>query len=194
MSSVVLQDEKQIARPLKVLVALIKEDLQKGDEAAERAGLPYYRAAGEKMLEAKGQLPHGEFMEWVSRNFGIGRDQSQRYMKLASTTTDAQITRLPRTTTLTEAIGEQPRSERPRGPVWQEPVKQIMGRVDIDTLNLRQNELKRVEERDAERKLAAQLIDIGYKALATKLHPDKGGSRDAMSRLNRVRDRLKQHV
>jgi DnaJ-class molecular chaperone len=43
-------------------------------------------------------------------------------------------------------------------------------------------------------KLAMQLIDIGYKALATKFHPDKGGSRDAMSRLNEVRDRLKQRA
>jgi hypothetical protein len=43
-------------------------------------------------------------------------------------------------------------------------------------------------------KLAMQLIDIGYKALATKLHPDKGGSGDAMSRLNEVRDRLKQRA
>jgi hypothetical protein len=75
---------------------------------------------------------------------------------------------------------------------WHEPVKKILGRVDLDVL--RQSELKRVEERDAEHKLALQLIDIGYKTLATKLHPDKGGSRDAMARLNRVRDRLKMHA
>jgi hypothetical protein len=53
--------------------------------------------------------------------------------------------------------------------------------------------LNRVEEREAQRKLGLQLIEIGYKALASKLHPDKvGGSRDAMTRLNTVRDRLKQ--
>jgi hypothetical protein len=55
-------------------------------------------------------------------------------------------------------------------------------------------ELSRQEERDAERKLALLVIDTGFKALASKLHPDKGGSRDAMARLNRVRDRLKQHA
>jgi hypothetical protein len=75
---------------------------------------------------------------------------------------------------------------------WHEPVKQIMSRVDVETL--RQGEMKRADERDAQHKLALQLIDIGYKALASKLHPDKGGSRDAMARLNQVRDRLKLHA
>jgi hypothetical protein len=54
--------------------------------------------------------------------------------------------------------------------------------------------LKREQERELQRKLALQLIDIGYKALASKLHPDKGGSREAMSRLNAVRERLKGFV
>jgi hypothetical protein len=37
------------------------------------------------------------------------------------------------------------------------------------------------------------MIDIGYKILSAKLHPDKaGGSHEAMTRLNAVRMRLKQ--
>ena len=40
----------------------------------------------------------------------------------------------------------------------------------------------------------AWVIDIGFKILVKELHPDKGGSSDAMSRLNRLRDRLKQHA
>jgi len=31
------------------------------------------------------------------------------------------------------------------------------------------------------------MIDLGYKALAKELHPDKGGSSEVMARLNRVR-------
>ena len=42
------------------------------------------------------------------------------------------------------------------------------------------------------RELAEELIDIGYRTLATKLHPDRGGSKIAMTRLNRIRDELKQ--
>ncbi len=43
------------------------------------------------------------------------------------------------------------------------------------------------------RKLAHQLIDVGYRALALRLHPDMaGGSSEAMARLIRVRDLLRE--
>jgi hypothetical protein len=42
------------------------------------------------------------------------------------------------------------------------------------------------------RELALQMVDIGFKALAIKLHPDRGGSHDEMERLNLVCDRLRQ--
>jgi hypothetical protein len=62
-------------------------------------------------------------------------------------------------------------------------------RVNVDRLaderQSRDNEIK------LHRELALKLIDLGYRALATRLHPDRGGSRDAMGRLNIVRDELK---
>jgi hypothetical protein len=64
----------------------------------------------------------------------------------------------------------------------------------IETLNIQRAERKRYEERDAQRTLALQLIDIGYKVLARELHPDKGGSREAMARLNAVRHHLNEAV
>ncbi len=43
------------------------------------------------------------------------------------------------------------------------------------------------------RKLARHLIDVGYRALALRLHPDMaGGSSEAMTRLSRVRDSLRE--
>jgi hypothetical protein len=36
------------------------------------------------------------------------------------------------------------------------------------------------------------LVDAGYRKLATKMHPDVGGSTEDMARLTRVRDRLKK--
>ena len=47
-------------------------------------------------------------------------------------------------------------------------------------------------EREAQRQLGRQLVDIGYKALAKELHPDTGGSQEAMARLNRARDHIKR--
>src|SRR3972149_4570731 len=85
-NAVTARTENQVARPLKVLVPLIQEDLRQGKEASERAGLPYYRAAGEKMLEAKRQVGHGEFGAWIKRNFGVSPSHASHYMNLAKAT------------------------------------------------------------------------------------------------------------
>jgi hypothetical protein len=53
---------------------------------------------------------------------------------------------------------------------------------------------RRQEEREAQRALALRVIDVGYRAVARDLHPDKGGSPEAMTRLNAVRARLKHCV
>jgi hypothetical protein len=56
---------------------------------------------------------------------------------------------------------------------------------------LTEEELRRQQERDAQRELSLRMIDLGYKALAKELHPDKGGSSEAMARLNRARAHTK---
>jgi hypothetical protein len=51
------------------------------------------------------------------------------------------------------------------------------------------------EKLAAQRSLAYRLIDIGYIALAKELHPDTPhGDRNAMVRLNSVRDKLKHSI
>jgi len=196
-SALAEKQDQRIARPLKVLVPLIKEDLAHGREAAERAGMPYYQAAGEKMLEAKSQLKHGEFVPWVERNFNIKIRQAQTYMALAEHDEKRGATRFSSLSDFERSTGLRSpdyNTTASRTPEWHEPIKQIVGRLDTAMLNLKREDMKRQEERDAQKKLALQLIDIGYKVLARELHPDKGGSRDAMARLNAVRDRLKQNA
>ena len=139
-----------------------------------------------------------EMADWSKRNFGIGRSQTLLYVSLVIAT--SSLSAATEFSSLKDFRRRELGHDVPtngggvRQPSWQEPVKDIINKVDTETLNRRKAEMSRVEERDAERKLAIQLIDIGFKTLATKLHPDKGGSRDAMARLNRVRDRLKSHA
>ena len=152
--------------------------------------MPYYAAAGAKMMEAKPQMPHGTFQSWVTRAFSITYRQARRYMQLAESKSDARVTfgslrASERSARATAGTGK---------PAWHEPVKEIVNRVDTPTLNVKREELKRADEREAQRLLGRQLIDIGYKVLARELHPDKGGSREAMTRLNAERDRLKLHA
>jgi hypothetical protein len=194
-------EERPVARPLHVLVPLIKKDLEQGDEASRQAGIPYYRAAGEKLLEARGdkdtpRMSLSELYGWSKRNFGISKTQTHRYMNLAISTADPSRSR--QFASISEMERETGRDKRPSsGRVhrdYQPEIDAVIGSVNVELLNRRQAELKRVEERNTQKELALQLIDIGYKALATKLHPDKGGSAEAMTRLNQVRDWLKSFL
>jgi hypothetical protein len=189
-TAMIVEEAKPVVRPLKVLVPLIKEDLRHGDEAAQQAAMPYYRAAGEKMLEAKGQMPHGEFGSWLKLHFSISYQQSARYMKFAAATAGKHISRARDFSSLRDFERSEGISTGTGKTTWHEPVREAINRVNVGTFQ--QAALARAEERELQRKLALQLINIGFKALATKLHPDKGGSREAMARLNEVRNRLQK--
>jgi hypothetical protein len=187
-----VETSQEVVRPLRMLVPLIKEDLDGARAAEEAAGMPYRRAAGEKLIEAKAQLKHGEFTPWIKRNLGIGERQAREYMNLARATTGISEAAIP-FSSMRETISKtrnNPNYGKPSA--WHAPIKEAIGRVNIDAL--KQDALAKQEERALQRKLALSLIDIGFKALAAKLHPDKGGSREAMIRLNRVRELLQGAV
>lgn len=57
--------------------------------------------------------------------------------------------------------------------------------------DIRREQDERMRERQQEAELNRAMIQIGYRALAAKHHPDRGGSAEMMRRLNRGRDRLK---
>jgi hypothetical protein len=187
---------KAVARPLKELVHLINDAINEAFHAAETAAAPHWLRVGQLLNEAKGQLDHGAFESWVKRNFNISNQQARTYMKVARTTLSTEnASRLPLSLTAAQRqANPNARSYSKEGlPVrpqpWHHPVKEELKR---EIAFLHDENVKRTEERTIQRELALQLIDIGYRALSTKLHPDKpGGSREAMARLNTVRDRLK---
>lgn len=177
------RDERRVVRSLKVLVPLIRQDIKDGEEA----GVPFFIDAGEKLLEAKPQVAHGDWIAWVRKNFNRDAETVKQWMKLAQKKSRAGATFKP-PRTLSEFTD--PKRDRRHEPKWHEPVREA---IKVAHPNLTARPAERIEdERDVEKKLAVQLIDIGYRALATKLHPDKGGKNgDGMQRLNRVRDNLK---
>lgn len=171
-----------VARPLKVLVPLIKDEL----DAGNAAGIEHYRKAGEMLLEAKEQVGHGEWQAWVERHFTLSAATARHYMKLA----EAVKTKPG---FVFDTVRQAARPNAPTyGPRWNEPVKQIVSRVNTEALA--QDRQNREKEDRLLRQLGTQLIDIGYKVLAATLHPDKGGSPEAMARLNKVRSILKDAV
>lgn len=170
-----------VSRPLKVLVPLIKEEL----DAATEAGLEHYRRAGEMLVEAKDQLPHGSWTNWLTKNFELSKRTAMRYMRLARMA-DSDNSKYVGADTIETALEEHPRRERHA--TWGN-IRAAADRVNVT--RLADERKSRDEEIKLHRDIALQLIDLGYRALATRLHPDRGGSRDAMSRLNTVRDELK---
>ena len=160
----------------------IKEEIEAGDEA----GIEHYRRAGEMLIEAKEQVGRGEWGGWIKRNFHLSRNQATDYMKLVKA---IELSPRRQFSSLREATRPDATSH---GPAWQQPVQQITARVDVGALARDRQDKER--EQQTLHKLSHQLIDIGYKVLAAKLHPDKGGSAEAMARLNKVRSILKEAI
>ena len=173
--------KSQVARPLKVLVPLISDELVAGNNA----GLQHYCNAGDMLLEAREQLSGSSWTKWLSNNFALSKMTAWRYMNAAGLR--AAGTRFDIDTTLEDIVHSHKSRQKNRAKL--KPLHDAMDRVNVDRLaNERQS---REDEIKLHRDLAIQLIDLGYRAMATRLHPDRGGSRDAMSRLNAVRDELK---
>jgi hypothetical protein len=183
---------KLVARPLSVLEGLIREDLQRGME--------YYRAAGQKLIEARMHfVSNTEFMFWAEKAFPVKEDQIRVYMKYAEKQAVQEV-KFQRDKSMGRASVRQPkqftslsqfegRKDTRHASTWTEPVQEVVNRLNIP--RLRQEAQAKEKEARLRHELGSKLIDIGYKVLATKLHPDKGGSREAMVRLNKVRDILK---
>jgi hypothetical protein len=174
--------DQQVARPLTDLVRLIKKQLRLGEEAAD----PHWLEVGKLLHEAKAQLDHGVFGGWCKEHFGISATQRARYMKAAESAVqnfrngkfDSLEDHLKGTSyangSTAASRGADPRAAYARLEAFVQDAAEHAG------------------ERDLRRKLLLKLIDRGYKSLAAELHPDKGGSTEAMTRLNEVRDAVKR--
>src|SRR5262245_11745137 len=71
--------------PLAPLLSLAAEITREHEAAygAARSALEHARRAGELLLEAKTQLPHGEGLPWLAAHVpAVGVRQAQKYMRL----------------------------------------------------------------------------------------------------------------
>jgi hypothetical protein len=194
MSNVAVASEHAVARPLKILENLIRKDF----EAAEHAGRPFEESAGEKLIEAQEGHFEGNttgFYKWAEKKFRKTRGHIKLCMAWA-------VSGGSKSWKSKKEVRYSPKDQgglghiRPVSRPWTVPVDDIAERARKEAFRLAQEDaLTRAQERDAERALAHRLIDIGYKVLAKELHPDKmHGDREAMKRLNHVRDKLKHSI
>jgi hypothetical protein len=191
-----------LARPLKVLIPLIATALRRGEEAA----LVYYREAGELLNEARSQVSHGRWGAWLSKHFketGLSQATAYRYMRYAKIVAESDTSadqnshgeKNGRPAGLKATIGAHRR--RPRDPdtvdgkAYHTILNEAYARLnEAQAMPGMQEWQRQAEESAHKRKLAEEVIQRGYKAVAQRLHPDRGGDQNAMARLNDVRDAL----
>jgi hypothetical protein len=186
--AIVRSPGSQVARPLKILVPLIQQELIAGNEA----GMDHYIKAGRMLNEARdsGQVAYGSWGRWVKEHFHISRITANDYMRIARKVEEDPGCKAG-LTTIDEAVGRDPRTIK--SITRKNKLKSLFDVVDkVNVTRLSDERQSREEEIKLHRDIALQLVDLGYRAMATRLHPDQGGSRDAMSRLNTVRDELKE--
>jgi hypothetical protein len=176
--------EKRVARPLKVLVPIIKHDLYERQSVRDEASYGIEIKIGEELLEAKAQLTrYGEWMVWLKQNFHMSYDTAHRWMKAAE-----KSGRGAKFETLSHAEND---TRRGHASTWEKDVRRVRSEME----NYVKHRRTRDEEEEATHKLALKIIDIGYKVLSKQLHPDKiGGSHEAMRRLNAAKALLKDAV
>jgi hypothetical protein len=74
--------ERPPARDLDTLATEIR-DHHEAAQAAFRTSIEEAVLCGEKLIEAKAQLPHGGWLPWLERNFPASARTAQGYMRLA---------------------------------------------------------------------------------------------------------------
>lgn len=175
--------DRTLARPPRVLVPLIKRDV----ENAEHAGKMFYIAAGGKLAEAKDGIKHGGWADWIRENFDFTQVTASIWMRWWEVETKTRASFDTQEDFRRSCAPSRKKLGKRKHREYFTPVDSVLSRV---TAAARARDA--AKEHELETRLAGQLIKIGYKVLATKLHPDRGGSTDAMRRLNKVVKALRE--
>lgn len=190
-TAVANKSSSQVARSPSVLVPLIKTALAAVEKNQQEVANLFVEAR-------EGFNSNAELYSWAHRHFDVGERQTDRYLSAGKHLRISRPIGREAPLSLDKILRDAGQIRPTSGRVvreWQPDVDAIADRARREQERIAraaEDELTRKQEREAQRELSLRIIDIGYKVLAKELHPDKGGSRDMMARLNRARDHLKQ--
>lgn len=150
------------------------------------AAMPHFRDAGEKLLEVKRQLPHGQFTPWLDENLTVSRKQANLWMRWAAQKEPAgSFSSLAEFARQTKKIRTLP-TDPPQ------PLLPTGDPIEVETVGLARDVGD--QTRAAERDLELLIIATGFKALRRKHHPHSAGITEELSKLIEARRRLEQKV
>lgn len=202
MTNVATTSKNGVARPLKVLVPIIKSEIKLGFQAGQR----HWLTVGRLLNEARKHWEHDNstvngltFHDWVHESFAhpmsgepLARTTVKDWMRGAREVGPAAAATRASVTAVTRK--ESPFHEDYKPELdWKAGVRKVQQTVNVDAL-ARELHDRKAEEREMHA-LAKKIITAGYRALAAVVHPDKpGGSAEAMKKLTKARNWLEEVI
>jgi hypothetical protein len=182
---------RKVARPLKALIPLIQSELQQGNSA----GHEHYMRAGQMLIEAKDQIAYGAWNRWLTKNFDLSKTTANVYMRWARENEhlDGGAVEVPYRS-IRDMTGHTERRREQNQSTQNKRFKDVLRDVMQDRDAFAQERQRHAEEIEAYRELAEKYCNTAFYALAAKLHPDHGGSKNAMAMLNRIHEDMKQYA
>lgn len=133
---------------------------------------------------AKSLVPHGTFMVWVETHCGFKIRQAQSLMATSNTherhahlESDRAAHAKHRLKTKEERKAQATTSAE----AFRRDAKEQAEPVDMEA------DEAALRESDSQQEMADKLVEAGYRTLAKQMHPDVGGTHEAMTRLTKVR-------
>ncbi len=131
--------DNSISRPLTDLSLAINAEHRLAEGAAVTA-LGHAKRTGELLAEAKDQIPHGEWLQWLAHNCEVSPRQAQRYIKVATNWDRISKNDAASYLTIDDAISEgKPHVSHNSGenewytpPSFIEAARQVLGQIDLD--------------------------------------------------------------
>jgi hypothetical protein len=207
-----MQKNNQVGRTLDAITNDLRGYVRKANEEitggertakevlaqAEMAAREYRYKAGICLIEAKASPEMDDFTAYAEKETGVAIRTCERWMQGGRLMLDATKDRkndagvgLPSGKELSgdkrSSAGYQSRPAEYWSRPYTSAVDETLAKVNLD--RLRNKELDEYREQAEILKLAKQIIDIGWRALATKLHPDKNpdANKASMTRLNEAK-------
>jgi hypothetical protein len=182
------QSESQsVSRPLKVLVPLIRQDIEEMEKVTDKVVSPYYLAVGEKLLEAKEQVSHGCWGIWLKENFKLSHTVANLYMDYSH---HVKIKPVGFNLTYAEYKKNRKSDAKPQANPAQTQQAQAADPTAQAQAARRAEEERSASKKEKQLTLGRKVIDLGYKSMAVRLHPDKGGTSEDMHELQEVKKLL----
>lgn len=163
----------------------------KGELAALHVrGRDLYVRIGELLVALKPQIAKGKWMAHIRDNFDFSPQSATEYVKMYHLARTQQRERVTRNDVRGASARSNPSHKSNDFQAYQETMRKVGAQARHQKAPAADGKPSPQARRDRVRELLMQMPPMAYRALATRLHPDAGGSDWDMACLTDARDIL----